>query len=314
MLSETKITMISRIAENAKASNEVGLSKKNICENNVQIRPAKGLSLSENHANQGEGIKILLIGGDEYHQGLIRGFCQVRGCMVSSANDFSDATRKLVDPEIRAIITDLKTLRQNGEKMLDAFLSENYVQLFALLGEQWEIDQAGKSLRLKSNSFLVKPLDLRQLDDYLRDIIYDRAGFSERRKSDRRRDLDRRNRSSTEQPAPSKNLNPAKEGARNCVDFGIFCVDFFSKKATMADRTLDFTPKEFELFALFISHPGRVFLAEELIELAWSSRSYTTKADLYQYIYHIRHKIEPDPKHPQWLLTVRGFGYKFRED
>ena len=260
MLSEKKLTARSIGAENEKEATKLDQAKKTICEKNVQIRPEKGLRASENYANQGEGVKILLIGGGEYHQGLIRGFCEVRGCELSLANDFSDATRKLVDPEIRAIITDLETFRQNGEKTLDAFLSESDAQLFALLGEQWEIDQAAKSLSLKINSFLVKPLDFRQLDDYLRDVIYDRAGLSERRRSDRRKYLDRRYRLSTEQPAPSKNLNPAKEGARSSVDFGIFCVDFFPKKATMADRALDFTPKEFELFALFISHPGRVFL------------------------------------------------------
>ncbi|MFU8790180.1 MAG: winged helix-turn-helix domain-containing protein [Methylobacter sp.] len=73
---------------------------------------------------------------------------------------------------------------------------------------------------------------------------------------------------------------------------------------------LHLTRKEFDLFELLANDPDRVFLTDEIVHHLWPKNNRATKSDLYQYMHLLRKKIESDANRPQWLLTVKGFGYK----
>jgi DNA-binding response OmpR family regulator len=73
---------------------------------------------------------------------------------------------------------------------------------------------------------------------------------------------------------------------------------------------INLTPKEFELFELLLTDVDRVFMADEIISHLWPESNRATKSDLYQYMHLLRKKIENDPNNPQWIITVKGFGYK----
>ncbi|MDT6980090.1 response regulator transcription factor [Levilactobacillus zymae] len=76
-------------------------------------------------------------------------------------------------------------------------------------------------------------------------------------------------------------------------------------------QTIDLTPKEFELLLFFAKRPGKVWSREQLLEGVWGFdySGQTRMVDIH--VSHLREKIEADPKHPQLLKTVRGFGYTF---
>ena len=73
---------------------------------------------------------------------------------------------------------------------------------------------------------------------------------------------------------------------------------------------IDLTPKEFELVVLLSTDVNRIFMADEIIKHLWPENNRATKSDLYQYMHLLRKKIEKDPNNPQWIVTVKGFGYK----
>ncbi|PTM21101.1 DNA-binding response regulator [Lactobacillus sp. PFC-70] len=77
------------------------------------------------------------------------------------------------------------------------------------------------------------------------------------------------------------------------------------------DQPIDLTPKEFELLLFFAKRPGKVWSREQLLEGVWGFdySGQTRMVDIH--VSHLREKIEADPKHPQLLKTVRGFGYTF---
>ncbi len=58
------------------------------------------------------------------------------------------------------------------------------------------------------------------------------------------------------------------------------------------------------------SDADRVISDEEIIDYLWPGNSHATKADLHQYMYLLRKKIEENPKKPMWITTVKGFGYR----
>ena len=82
------------------------------------------------------------------------------------------------------------------------------------------------------------------------------------------------------------------------------------KKITIGKRQVRLTPKEYRLFQLLASEVGRVFSTEELIEYVWPSCDRTSRGDVHQYVHLLRKKIEIDPKQPELIVTVQGFGYK----
>lgn len=91
-------------------------------------------------------------------------------------------------------------------------------------------------------------------------------------------------------------------------------IDQDNKCLNINGKKIELTPKEFELVVLLSTHAGRIFTAEEIIKHLWPESDRAAKSDLYQYMHMLRKKIEKDPNNPQWLMTVKGFGYKLKLD
>jgi DNA-binding response OmpR family regulator len=70
---------------------------------------------------------------------------------------------------------------------------------------------------------------------------------------------------------------------------------------------------EFEILAALASHPGRVFTRENLLTRIWGDAAYRDPRTIDVHIRHLREKLEPDPREPQFIFTVRGVGYRFRD-
>jgi DNA-binding response OmpR family regulator len=69
---------------------------------------------------------------------------------------------------------------------------------------------------------------------------------------------------------------------------------------------------EFEILAALAASPGRVFTRDMLLTRVWGDSAYRDPVDVH--IRHLREKIETDPKLPEYLFTVRGVGYRFRDE
>lgn len=74
------------------------------------------------------------------------------------------------------------------------------------------------------------------------------------------------------------------------------------------------TAKEFDLLYFLFCHKGQVFTKEQLYENIWGFNYITDCQNLTSFIRKLRKKIEPFPDNPQYILTVWGIGYKFREE
>src|SRR5690606_26213518 len=101
-----------------------------------------------------------------------------------------------------------------------------------------------------------------------------------------------------------------KNGSGESGTVGPFHIERRFKTVSLYGKTIDLTRKEFELFELLSRDVERVLMAEEIIQHLWPGNNRATKSDLYQYMHLLRKKIEKDPDNPQWILTVKGFGYR----
>lgn len=82
-------------------------------------------------------------------------------------------------------------------------------------------------------------------------------------------------------------------------------------RVTVRGKEVNLSPKEFRLLELFISHPRRVWSREQLIDRVWGPDFLGDTKTVDVHIRWLREKLEQDPSKPEYLITVRGFGYRF---
>jgi DNA-binding response OmpR family regulator len=94
--------------------------------------------------------------------------------------------------------------------------------------------------------------------------------------------------------------------------FGDLVIDPLSREVTLGDRTIEMTPKEFDVLAFLAASPRQVFSRAQLLESVWqSSPDWQDPATVTVHVRRIRNKIEDDPETPRWITTVWGVGYRF---
>jgi len=82
-------------------------------------------------------------------------------------------------------------------------------------------------------------------------------------------------------------------------------------RVTVEGQEVALSPKEFRLLELFMQHPNRVWSREELIDQVWGTDFMGDRKTVDVHIRWLREKVEADPSHPQYIVTLRGFGYRF---
>ncbi|MGI6206872.1 MAG: response regulator transcription factor [Anaerolineae bacterium] len=88
-------------------------------------------------------------------------------------------------------------------------------------------------------------------------------------------------------------------------------VDLDKNRVTVNGEVVRLTATEYRLLAYMVSNAGRVLSARQILEKVWGWE-YTDDVDYVRiYIWHLRQKLEPDPKHPKYLQTEHGIGYRF---
>lgn len=103
----------------------------------------------------------------------------------------------------------------------------------------------------------------------------------------------------------------ASGGGGDVVVFGDVRVDFRSAEVEREGRPVVLSAKEFALLRCFVEHRGVVLSRDQLLNLVWGydAMPFTRTVDVH--VAGLRQKLEPDPHHPRFLLTVHGMGYKF---
>ena len=90
-------------------------------------------------------------------------------------------------------------------------------------------------------------------------------------------------------------------------------IDLSRHQVSLADKDITLTPTEFDLLRVLIQNSGKVITHRQLIQKVWG-KGYEDQSSLLRVnISNLRHKLEPDPNQPYYILTELGVGYRFRE-
>jgi DNA-binding response OmpR family regulator len=88
-------------------------------------------------------------------------------------------------------------------------------------------------------------------------------------------------------------------------------IDPSSMTVQVQGRTVLTTVREFRLLEYLAVHRGRVLTRDQLLDAVWKETPFVTPRSIDVYVRRLREKIEPDPRHPKYLKTLRGIGYRF---
>ena len=93
--------------------------------------------------------------------------------------------------------------------------------------------------------------------------------------------------------------------------FGDVRVDFRKAEATRDGTAIELSAREFQLLRYFVEHRGATLTRDELLNEVWGYHSMPSTRTVDVHVAWLRQKIEPNPRHPQYILTIHGLGYKF---
>jgi len=93
--------------------------------------------------------------------------------------------------------------------------------------------------------------------------------------------------------------------------FGDVRVDFRKAEATRSGAALELSAREFQLLRYFVEHRGATLTRDELLNEVWGYNAMPSTRTVDVHVAWLRQKIEPNPRHPQFIVTIHGMGYKF---
>lgn len=109
-------------------------------------------------------------------------------------------------------------------------------------------------------------------------------------------------------------LNPMTETASESILLNGMVIDKANHTVTINDRAAELTGKEFDLLYFLAANKGRVFTKKQIYTQVWEDEYAFDDSNIMSFISKLRKKIEPDPDHPYYILTVRGVGYRFNKE
>jgi DNA-binding response OmpR family regulator len=95
------------------------------------------------------------------------------------------------------------------------------------------------------------------------------------------------------------------------VRFGELELHLDSRKLLRNGGEVELTAKEFKLLAYFVSHQGRALARNDVLDAVWGRSVFVTPRSIDRCVTTLRAKIEPDPRRPKYIRTIRDIGYRF---
>ena len=226
--------------------------------------------------------RILLVDDEQSIQTLLSYPLRKDGYHVTSALDGSEALRRFEEGRFDLVILDLMLPQLNGVEVCRQLRSRSQVPIIMLTAKGSETDKVA-GLEVGADDYITKPFSMRE--------------FRSRVKAALRR----------------SRMAAGVQDDGGSIEAGELTIDFDRRLVTLAGEEVKVTYVEFEILGALARSPGRVLTRETLLEHVWGDSDYRDPRTVDVHIRHLREKLEQDPKEPDYLFTVRGVGYRFRE-
>ena len=206
---------------------------------------------------------------------------ELEGYQVSSASNGYEALQKLTKDLPDLVILDVMMPEIDGFETLRKIREVSTVPVIMLTVRGEEIDKV-RGLDLGADDYITKPFNPKELVLRIRAVL-------------RRVEMP--------SPVPKTEIR---------VDDNL-SIDFSRCKVIIKGKEVHLRPTEYRLLYHLVSNAGQVLTHETLLRRVWGYEYREEDHYLWLYITYLRRKIEEDPKHPKYILSERGIGYRFKE-
>ena len=238
-----------------------------------------------------EGARVLVVDDDETIRAVVRRLIEFAGASVTEAATGEDGLRALYVERPDIVVLDIDLPGLDGWQVLERIRQLTDVPVVMLSGHADELEKV-RALQAGADDYVTKPFGpqelLARVQAHVRRVRRTAGpgvaggGFV----------------GGSEPP-----LAPYRDAA--------VAVDPVHAEASVHDRPLDITPREFRLLAAFVGHAGRTLSARQLLELAWDDPAGDPRR-VKVYVGYLRAKLTAAGLDPPPIETVRGFGYRYR--
>jgi DNA-binding response OmpR family regulator len=206
------------------------------------------------------------------------------GYAVTAVGDGTAALARQTETPADLLILDLMMPGLDGLEVCKALRARQHsAPILMLTARSTELDRV-LGLELGADDYLTKPFSLAELMARVKALL-------------RRAEL----------------LRQAQGAAEALVRRGELEINIPKRQVRLRGALLDCTAREFDLLLHFAQHPGHVFSRSQLLSAVWGYSHDGYEHTVTTHINRLRAKIEADPMRPEWILTVRGAGYKLRD-
>jgi two-component system alkaline phosphatase synthesis response regulator PhoP len=224
--------------------------------------------------------RTVLVADDEPNlRSLLNSYLTQQGYRVVTARDGDEALAAARQDQPDVIVLDIMMPRMDGLEFIRRFRKEAQVPIILLTARVDESDKV-VGLELGADDYVTKPFSPRELTA--------RIGAMLRR--------------------------AARSGSPNVLQGGGITLDRQSRLVLVDGHEVALTPTEFDLLAVLMSAPGRVFSRLDLLDITQGTRFEGIQRTVDVHIKNLRSKIEADPRHPARVQTIYGIGYRFTRD
>jgi len=232
-------------------------------------------------------IPTLVVDDEEWIRSYIQETLERSGHAVAVASSGEEAMELLRDTRFDLVFLDLKLGgRVDGHKVLEGVRWRWPGTAVVILTAHGTLESAITAIEQGVDGYLLKPVEPKEVRQAAEDAL-------------RRR----------------RALAPPRDD-ESLLERGPFSVDLEKHMATMEGRTLELTPQEFDLLVHLMRNAPKVIEPPELVQKVRDYKPdtlYEARQIIKWYIHRLRHKIEPDPSNPRYILNIRGVGYRFAE-
>ena len=224
---------------------------------------------------------ILLVDDEESVQKLLAYPLEREGYRVIQARDGEEALARFDGETIDLIVLDLMLPKLDGLEVCRRIRAVSGVPIIMLTARDDEIDKV-LGLEIGADDYITKPFSIREFRSRVRALL--------RRAQ----------------------LSATDDSAETIVRDGL-AIDLARRSVEVRGEAVQLTYAEFELLRALAAHPGRVYSRAALLEALWGSSDYRDPRTIDVHIRHLREKVEADPREPEYIFTIRGVGYRFRD-
>ena len=223
--------------------------------------------------------KILIVDDEPKIVQIARDYLERAGFAILVAHDGKSAltTARMEKPDL--VVLDLGLPQLDGLDVTRALRKESNVPIIMLTARGEESDKL-IGLELGADDYIVKPFSPKELVARVRAVL--------------------------------RRFENASSGGET-IRVADVSLDVKKMRATIAGKSVDLTPTEFQLLATLAREPGRIFTRAQLLEAARGVAFESYERAIDAHVKNIRRKIEPNPREPRYILSVYGVGYRFAD-